>query len=500
MKKEKSYIDIVKATSIFGGVQFFNIFLQVIRSKLIAIFLGPLGMGLIGLFTSTTGLISGISGFGLSTSAIKDIASAEASENRNKILFVTSLIRKLMLITGIIGVTITIVFSPILSKLTFSNNLHITSFIYLSITLLFIQLNNSNLLLLQGFRKLKLLAKAGLLGNLFSLFFSLPLLYYFKVNGIVPSIIISSIITFYFSSHYVKKLELRKVKINIRTVYKESSNMLKMGFLINMSSLLTVGASYIVRIFVTKIGGVEQVGLYSAGFAIINTYFGLILTAMGTDYYPRLASISDNNFECKKLINQQAEIAILIIAPILLVFIIFIKPIIYLLYSMQFIAAYNMIIWASLGMFFKTVTWAMGFLLLAKSSSKIFFFSELVSNIILLIFNLLGYKYYGLDGLGISFLVSYVIASIQIFFLIKYNYDFSFEKDFIKIFIIHLFLAISSLIILLFFKGYLFYSFGIFIIIMSIIYSLKELNERIDLFMRIRLLTKVKFNNRSADE
>lgn len=492
MKKEKSYIDIIKATSIFGGVQFFNILLQLIRSKFIAIFLGPIGMGLIGVFTSTTGLISGISGFGLSTSAVKDIASAEASENEYRVLFVTSLIRKLMVITGIIGVIITIVFSPILSKLTFSNNLYITSFIYLSITLLFIQLNNLNLLLLQGFRKLKFLAKAGLFGNLFSLIISLPLLYFYKENGVVPTIIISSIVTFYFSNYYIKKLELKKIKIDIKTIWKESSNMLKMGFLINMSSLLTVGASYIVRIYVTKTGGVEQLGLYSAGFAIINTYFGLILTAMGTDYYPRLASISNNNFECKKLINQQAEVAILIIAPILMIFIIFIKPIIFLLYSNQFIAAYNMLIWASLGMFFKTVTWAMGFLLLAKSSNKIFFFSELLSNAILLTFNLLGYKYYGLDGLGISFLISYMIALLQIFILIKSNYDFDFEKEFIKIFIFQLFLAILSLIVLLSIEGYLFYISGILIIVISIIYSLKELDRRIDLFSRISLLNKLK--------
>lgn len=485
LNKQKSYVDIVKATSIFGGVQFFNILLQVLRSKFIALFLGPTGMGLIGLFTSTTGLISGISSFGLATSAVKDISTAKVSDDESKLVYTTSLVRKLMFFTGILGVLITFIFSQYLSQITFGNKKFTISFLLLSITLLFFQLNNGNLLLLQGFRKLKYLAKANLYGNLISLVFSLPLLYYFKIDGIVPSIIISSLITYYFSSFYEKKLGLKTIKIPFKMVIRQSSNMLKMGFLINLSGLLTLGASYLVRIYVSKSGGVEQVGLYSAGFAIINTYFGLILTAMGTDYYPRLAAISNNNNECKKLINQQAEIAILIMAPILVVFIIFIKPIIFLLYSTQFLAAYNMIIWASLGMFFKTVTWAMGFLLLAKSSSRIYFFSELASNFILLFFNLLGYKYFGLDGLGISFLVSYLVALIQVFILIKYNFNFDFEKDFIKIFTIHLALAILCLLFLLFFSGISLYVLGVVPIFISIIYSLKQLDNRIDLFKKL---------------
>ena len=44
--------------------------------------------------------------------------------------------------------------------------------------------------------------------------------------------------------------------------------MLKMGFLINLSNLLTIASSYFVRVYITKIGGIEEVGLYSAGFAI----------------------------------------------------------------------------------------------------------------------------------------------------------------------------------------------------------------------------------------
>ncbi|MEG2281843.1 MAG: O-antigen translocase, partial [Rikenellaceae bacterium] len=57
---KKAYRDIVKATSVFGGVQVFNILIGIVRSKIIAILLGPEGMGISGLLQSATSLITGL--------------------------------------------------------------------------------------------------------------------------------------------------------------------------------------------------------------------------------------------------------------------------------------------------------------------------------------------------------------------------------------------------------------------------------------------------------
>ena len=111
--------------------------------------------------------------------------------------------------------------------------------------------------------------------------------------------------------------------------------MLKMGLMLSLSGLISTGASYIVRVFISKTGSLDDVGLYNAGFAIIGTYVGLVFTAMSTDYYPRLSGVAHDNDKANLLINQQAEIAILIIAPILTVFIIFINWAVILLYSRE---------------------------------------------------------------------------------------------------------------------------------------------------------------------
>ncbi|MDE5806551.1 MAG: hypothetical protein K2H76_00415, partial [Muribaculaceae bacterium] len=50
--KENSYRSILKGISIFGGVKIFEIFINLVRGKFVAMFLGPNGMGLSSIFSN----------------------------------------------------------------------------------------------------------------------------------------------------------------------------------------------------------------------------------------------------------------------------------------------------------------------------------------------------------------------------------------------------------------------------------------------------------------
>lgn len=477
--QQSSYRQIIKATSIFGGVQVFNILISIIRSKFVAVLLGPAGMGIMGLLNSTIGLISSITNFGLGTSAVKDISIANNTGDNQRIAIVATVFRSLVWITGILGALSVAILSPWLSQLTFGNRNYTLAFLWISITLLFKQLSSGQLVILQGLRKLQYLAKANVLGSFLGLFIALPLYYLYGVDGIVPGIIGTSLMSLTFSWFYSRKVVFEKVKITGNQLIHEGKNMLQLGFMISLSGLLAVGASYLVRIYISRTGGVEQVGLYNAGFALINTYVGLIFNAMATDYYPRLSSVAHDNILCKQSINQQAEIALLILSPILIIFLFFINWVVILLYSSQFIAINSMIYWAALGIFFKAPSWCIGFIFLAKGEGKIFFWSELIANLYILLFNLLGYHYWGLTGLGVSFLVSYFLVLLQVFFISKIKFAFSFEKVFLKIFMFQFGLALISFLIITFLPSPYSYLTGVGFIIVSGWYSIKELSKRL---------------------
>jgi len=263
----------------------------------------------------------------------------------------------------------------------------------------------------------------------------------------------------------------------MRQTWATGSDMMRMGFLISLSGLLTASGAYLLRVFISQAGGIEDVGLYSAGFAIINTYVGLIFNAMGTDYYPRLSAVVYDNDLCRQAVNQQAEIAILILGPILILFLICTEWVVELLYSDQFLAISEMLYWAAFGMFFKATSWAIGFLFLAKNASRIFFISELMVNLYMLFFNILGYYYLGLTGLGISFFFSYFLYFMQVYVISIKKFNFSFDNGFIKLFVVNIFLF---LIVFLLVKIGNFQTLIIFVII-SFSYSLFKVDERIGL-------------------
>jgi O-antigen/teichoic acid export membrane protein len=209
---------------------------------------------------------------------------------------------------------------------------------------------------------------------------------------------------------------------------------------------------------------------------------------MGTDYYPRLSGVAYDNAKAKETINQQAEISILILAPILMVFLVFINWVVILLYSAKFTEVSGMIHWAALGMFFKAPSWAIAFILLAKGASKLFFWNELIANIYILLLNIVGYKFWGLEGLGISFLAGYFAYFIQVYILAKIKYFFTFKKAFYKLFIIQFLLGLFCFLTAKNINAPLSYIIGTIFIAISTILSLKELDKRININQYLRNL------------
>jgi len=135
-EKKDSYRQIMKATSVFGGVQVFQILISIIRSKFVAVLLGPTGMGVVGLLTTTTGLVNGLTNFGLGTIAVKSISEATNTGDEKRISTVVTVLRRMVWISGLLGALVTLVFSPWLSEFTFGNREYTLPFIWISVTLL----------------------------------------------------------------------------------------------------------------------------------------------------------------------------------------------------------------------------------------------------------------------------------------------------------------------------------------------------------------------------
>ena len=495
--KQSSYRNIFKATSLFGGVQVYQILIQIIKSKFVAVLLGPAGVGIMGLYQSGLQLVQQISSVGLSQSAVRDVSEANGSNDIQRIAKTVTVVRKLVWITGLLGLIVVACFSPLLSKLSFGNYDYTIPFIILSVTLLLDQLSAGQRVVLQGMRRLKDLAKCTALGVTFGLITSVPLYYWLGIDGIIPTLILNSVCYLALSWIYSRKIKIEKIQVTPKQTLEQGKQMLVMGVSMSLSGIFATIVSYAIRAFIQNDGGVEQVGLFQAGFVIMTTYVGMVMNAIATDYYPRLAAINKDNDKCSEAVSQQGEIGAMIIAPMLTVCLVFMPFVLRLLYSEQFLAANEYISWACLGMMLRLAAWVISFLYVAKAESKLFIKLELSANLTYLIFSLVGYKTLGLTGLGLAFALQYVVYFLQVYLIARKRYDFRFSNGFIKCYGIQLLLVIACLAIVVVFDGWMKYSFGSVIITLSCYLGLKGLNQRMNLlgFVKNKITKKIIWKN-----
>ena len=491
-KIKNPYQQIIRATSLFGGVQVFNIIVSIIRSKFIALFLGSFGMGISGLLNSTLNILNVITKLGLDTSAVKEIAHSNSTRSYKKTAILISSLKRIVWFTGLIGVLFMLFFSSFLSQLAFGNTNYTFSFIWISITLLFRQLTTAQLTVLQGLRKLKLLARANLYGSFLGLLVILPIYYFFRIEGIVPAIILTSIINFVFSTYFSKKVKIRSVRVSNKVAFIEGKQMLKLGMSLCLMSVITILSAYLVQIFISNYGGVKEVGFYSAGIVIINSYVGLIFNAMQTDYFPRLSAIADNLAKIRETVDQQAFIAILIITPIIIVFLTLAPMVITLLYSKDFLSITGLVSWGILGTLFKAVSWSMGYVILAKGDSRLFIKTTIFFNTLFLILLSYGYIIQGLSGIGIAFLIYYFIHYLGLRIITYKRYNLYFDSLFNKVYTLCIMLCGATFLMSYIDNLYLKYSLMGIMVVISTTFTLYQMNKKLDISEFIKRVFKSK--------
>ena len=479
--EQSSYRQIFKATSLFGGVQVFQILIGIVRVKFVAVLLGTTGVGIMGLLNAPVDLIISITGLGISFSAVRNISEANGSGDQKRIAVAIKTLRRWAWVTGSLGAVVTLALAPQLSQWSFGNKEYTWAFLWLSITLLLYAVSKGQTAILQGTRRLKDMAKAAVIGSALGLVTSIPLYYWFGLKGIVPAMLISSFTALFLSWYFSRRVKIEKIELTFKETYKSGLGMAKLGISMTLAGFIASLSRYVLNAFISNLSGVDEVGLYNAGWGVVGQYTAIIFTAMATDYFPRLSAIHADNTKVKELVKQQAETAVLILTPLLSLLIIAMPLVVRVLYTPAFLP---MVMFASLtlvGIQFKAISWSMGYVYLAKGNGRLFLILEIISGFVILGLNLGFYYLYGLNGLGISFILSYFLGIILSYSVLKWKYDFSFPGKFYgKFFIAYGFVIVTFLTI--FIPDTLYkYLAGILVLLGATVFSFLRLNELMDL-------------------
>ena len=470
MEQQKEYRSIVKATALFGGVQAFQVLLTLVRTKVVALLLGVDGVGLLGMFNNAISMVQSITGLGINQGGVKSLSSAE---DPRKAAQIATLIRQMSLYAGLLGAVVVLALSPWLSQWSFGTRDFTGAYMWLACTILFDTLTKGELAIFQGFRRLRILAQANLLGASAGLLISLPIYYIWRTDGVVVAIILSSI-----CGYFATLLFRDKQKVPPLSVRQEGKSIITIGAILTISGFASTLVSYLFNIYLRSHGGLEDVGIYQSGFGLIDKYIGLIFVAMSTDYYPRLAAVHNQNTKLSSIMNQQTVVSLLILCPVITIFLPTAPLIVRLLLTKSFLPVIPFLSWAILGMIFKVVSTSMGYILIVKGAHRLFLGTELFSWSTILITNIIGYTLWGIEGIGIAFLFSYVCYFILIGTVCYHNFKIGFNKEIIQILLFTITIAVGSFITTYYWiptNQWTGYAFDIFLILIACTFSFRKL-------------------------
>jgi antigen flippase len=165
--------------------------------------------------------------------------------------------------------------------------------------------------------------------------------------------------------------------------------------------------------------GTESVGFYRAATSISLTYLGFLITSMSLDYYPRVSAASDQPQTLNELVNKQQRLVLLLGVPMILGTLALVPLLVPLAYSLKFTPTVEILEWQLIGDLFKFSSWTMAFVILAKCSSSTYFCVELVGGVTSVVSTWLAVRWFGLPGLGISFLAAYIVYYSVVWLVVR---------------------------------------------------------------------------------
>jgi PST family polysaccharide transporter len=148
-------------------------------------------------------------------------------------------------------------------------------------------------------------------------------------------------------------------------------------------------------------------------------YVGFILRAMGADFYPRLTAAVTDHRECNRLVNEQAEVSLLLAGPGILATLAFTPLVIPLLYSRAFGDAADLLRWICLGATLQVITWPIGYIIVAEGRQSVFFWCEFAYTAIYLGIAWVLVTQYGANGAAMAFFCSYIVHGVIVYPIVR---------------------------------------------------------------------------------
>ena len=391
---------------------------SLIRNKLVALWIGTAGVGVISLYNATLDMIKCMTLFNLRQGSVPKIAGETDPERQAMFCRHVELTS---LIVGAIASVLVLVLSPFLSFFTFDSFDYTWGFALLAPTMLITSLGDARCGVLQGLGKLRALARVSLYSVALSTALAIPLFYFFRMAAIVPVLILFPLLVTVFA--FLMPEGRLKYPPHDRELFRATmKSLLRLGSFLALGLAFGFIADYLLRVYLSYEGGVDTVGIFQAGYMIIKSYVGVFFTAITMEFFPRLSATINSRRFTSVIVSYEIGMSLWILMPLVVLFVAFGDLVVWLLYSSDFMDAVPYVTIAIIATVLRAVSWCFSYVILAKGDGKIYLLTEGISAVSLLAFSYFGWRMGGYEGLGWAYVGQFVAFTIATWAIFRWRY------------------------------------------------------------------------------
>ena len=421
-----SYRRILKSSSIIGGSSVANILIGLVRTKVLAVLLGPAGVGLVGLYRSLMTTGTTVATMGLDIVGTRQIAEANAMDDARALALARKAVFWSTVALACVGGLVMWAFRKPLAKrvLGSTSQSEVVGWLALGVAISVIAVSQSALI--QGMRRIADIARVTVYGAILNTVVGIVLIWRFGYAGMVPFVLATPAASFFFGWLYVSRLpKMKAFKIPLLEMTGQWKMLIGVGAAFMGGTVANSLIQLWIRVDVTNVLGTDALGQFQASWTITQQYIALVLTAMAADYYPRLTGVVRDRAAAVKLVNEQTEIALLLSGPIFLAMMALAPWVLRLLYTADFAPAVVVLRWMVLSDVLKVASWPLGFIFLAMADGKTFLWTEVSALLLMGLAIAIFLRHVGLEMTGIGYLASYVFYLPLMHWLAKARLGFA---------------------------------------------------------------------------
>ena len=432
--KAASYRRILKTSSIIGGASVINILIGLVRTKIVAVLLGPTGIGLVSLYTGLMSTATAVATMGIGTIGTRQIAEALSKDDERALAVVRRAMFWGALLLAGAGALVVWALREVLSVKVFGSAEHANLVGWLALGVALSVASASQGALIQGMRRIGDMARLSVYSSVLNTVLGVALLWQWGQAGLLAYVLVGPLSSFLLGHWYVSRLpKVAADPIAMKEIAQQWRTLLRLGVPFMGAGVVGALVQLWIRVEVGNTLGAESLGHFQAAWTISMQYIGFVLAAMGADYYPRLTGVIHDHRAATRLVNEQTEIALLLSAPVFIAMIGLAPWVISLLYSPAFAPTVEVLRWQILGDVLKVTSWPLGFVILAAGTGKTFFLTETL--VLVLMGGLIAglSSSVGLRIAGIAFFACYAVLLPMVYWLARRRIGFGWTGRVVKL-------------------------------------------------------------------